>query len=61
MWVAIHKCLEAILGISLYSYLYLKLEKVYVILNISYAFSSRKVENKRTEQFLPGTRRREKE
>jgi hypothetical protein len=27
MWVAIHKCMEAILGISLYSYLYLKLAK----------------------------------
>jgi hypothetical protein len=24
MWVAIHKCMEAILGISLYSYLYFK-------------------------------------
>jgi hypothetical protein len=27
MWVAIHKCMEAILGISLCSYLYLKLAK----------------------------------
>jgi hypothetical protein len=27
MWVAIHKCMEAMLGISLYSYLYLKLAK----------------------------------
>jgi hypothetical protein len=27
MWVAIPKCLEAMLGISLYSYLYLKLAK----------------------------------
>jgi hypothetical protein len=27
MWVAIHMCMEAMLGISLYSYLYLKLEK----------------------------------
>jgi hypothetical protein len=27
MWVAIHKCIEAMLGISLYSYLYLKLPK----------------------------------
>jgi hypothetical protein len=24
MWVAIHMCMEAMLGISLYSYLYLK-------------------------------------
>jgi hypothetical protein len=27
MWVAIHKCMDAI-GISLYSYLYLKLAKI---------------------------------
>jgi hypothetical protein len=27
IWVAIHKCMEATLGISLYSYLYLKLSK----------------------------------
>jgi hypothetical protein len=27
MWVAIHMCMEAMLGISLYSYLYLKLAK----------------------------------
>jgi hypothetical protein len=28
MWVSIHKCMEAILGISLYSCLYLKLAKM---------------------------------
>jgi hypothetical protein len=28
VWVAIHKCMEAALGISLYSYLYLKLAKM---------------------------------
>jgi hypothetical protein len=27
MWIAIHTCMEATLGISLYSYLYLKLAK----------------------------------
>jgi hypothetical protein len=27
MWVVIHMCMEAMLGISLYSYLYLKLAK----------------------------------
>jgi hypothetical protein len=27
MWVVIHKCVEAILGVSLYSYLYPKLAK----------------------------------
>jgi hypothetical protein len=33
MWVAIHKCMEATLGISLYSYLYPKLAKT---LRLSY-------------------------
>jgi hypothetical protein len=28
MWVSMHKCMEAMLGISLYSYLYLKLAKM---------------------------------
>jgi hypothetical protein len=28
MWIAIHKCMEAMLGMSLYSYLYLKLAKM---------------------------------
>jgi hypothetical protein len=28
MWVAVHMCMEAMLGISLYSYLYLKLAKM---------------------------------
>jgi hypothetical protein len=27
MWVVIHKCMEAMLGISLHSYLYLKISK----------------------------------
>jgi hypothetical protein len=53
MWVAIHKCMEATLGISLYSYLYFKLAKCYVCL-ISYVFSSTKLE-KRAEQVLPGS------
>jgi hypothetical protein len=53
MWVAIYKCMEAMLGISLYSYLYLKLAKRYVCLNICYVFSSTKSENKREEQVLP--------
>jgi hypothetical protein len=41
------------LGISLCSYLYLKLAKSYVFLIISYVFSSTKLENKRAEQVLP--------
>jgi hypothetical protein len=53
MWVAIPKCMKATLGISLCSYLYLKLAKCYVFLIISYVFSSTKSENKRVEQLMP--------
>jgi hypothetical protein len=52
MWVAIHLCMEATPGISLYSYLYLKLAKCYVFLIISYVFPSTKLENKREKQVL---------
>jgi hypothetical protein len=38
MWVVIHMCMEAMLGISLYSYLYLKVAKT-LFLIISYVFS----------------------
>jgi hypothetical protein len=50
MWVEIHTCMEAMLGISLYSYLYLKLGKMiglYYLLR--FLFNS---ENKRAEQVL---------
>jgi hypothetical protein len=57
MWVAIHKCMEAMLGISLYNYLYLKLGKTICLFKkiISYAFSSTKLENKRAEHVLSGS------
>jgi hypothetical protein len=45
--------MEAIIGISLYSYLYLKLSKNTFFLITSYVFSSIKSENKRVEQVLP--------
>jgi hypothetical protein len=45
MWVAIHKCMEAMLGISLYSYLYLKLAKTLFFL-LSLMFSLQ--QNQRT-------------
>jgi hypothetical protein len=55
MWVVIiHKCMEAMLGISLYHYLYLKLAKHYVFLIIVCVFSSTKLE-KRVEQVLFGS------
>jgi hypothetical protein len=47
--------MEAMLGISLDSYLYPTLAKLYVFLIISYVFSSTKSE-KREEQVLPGSR-----
>jgi hypothetical protein len=55
MWFAIHQYLEARLGISLYSYLYLKLAKTLYLFIISYILSSTKSENKRVEKVLPGS------
>jgi hypothetical protein len=52
MWVAIHVCMETMLGISLYGYISNK-QKLYVILIISYVFFSTKLENKKVEQVLP--------
>jgi hypothetical protein len=48
MWVAIHKCMEATLGISLYSYLYLKPAKM---LCLYYLLWSR--EKNRHNMFYP--------
>jgi hypothetical protein len=46
--------MEAILGISLYSYPYLNWQKRFVSLIIAYVFSSTKLEI-RAEQVLPGS------
>jgi hypothetical protein len=54
MWVAIHMCMEAMLGISLYDYLYLKLGKM-LFLIISCVFTSTISEKKKVEQVLPGS------
>jgi hypothetical protein len=48
--------MEAMLGISLYSYPYLNWQNRYVFLVIVYAFSTTKLENK-AEQVLPGSER----
>jgi hypothetical protein len=48
--------MEATLGISLYSLLSQTSKKCYVFLTISYVFFSTKLENKRAEQVLPGSR-----
>jgi hypothetical protein len=46
--------METTQGISLCSYLYLKLQKPHVSLFMFYVFSSTKSENKRAEQVLGG-------
>jgi hypothetical protein len=43
MWVAIHKCMEAILGILLFSYLYPKLEKMICLSYCLLCFLSNKI------------------
>jgi hypothetical protein len=50
--VAIHKCIEAMLGISLYSYLYLKLAKT-LSFSLSFMFSLQ--QNWRTRRQNPGS------
>jgi hypothetical protein len=52
IWVVTHLCIEAMLGISLYSYPYLNYQECFVFLIIAYVFSSTKLE-KREEQVLP--------
>jgi hypothetical protein len=47
VWIAIHEGMEAMLGISLYSYLYLKLAKP--LSHYLLCFSPTKLENKRAE------------
>jgi hypothetical protein len=54
IWVVIYLCMEAMLGISLYSYPYLNQQKCHVFLIIAYVFSSTKSE-KRAEHVLPGS------
>jgi hypothetical protein len=49
MRATIHKHMEAMLGVSLYSYLYPKLGKRLCLIT-SYVFSSAKLEIKREEQ-----------
>jgi hypothetical protein len=51
--VLIYMRIETMLGISLYSYLYLNLQQHYVFLIIAYVYFSTKLE-KRAEQVLPG-------
>jgi hypothetical protein len=55
-WVVTPLYMEAMLGISLYSYPYLNKQKCFVFLIIAFVFSSTKLE-KSAEQVLPGSRR----
>jgi hypothetical protein len=48
--------MEAMIGISLFSYPYLNWQKYYVFLIIAYIHSSTKLE-KKAEQVLPGSKR----
>jgi hypothetical protein len=57
MWVVIQMCMEAMLGISRYSYLHLKLAKTLCLSYYLLCFSSKKSEKKKVEQVLPGSRR----
>jgi hypothetical protein len=54
MWIAIHKGIEAMLGISLYSYLYLKPPKTPCLSYYLLCFLFKKL-GKREEQDLPGS------
>jgi hypothetical protein len=46
IWVVIHMCMEALLGISLYSYPYLRLAKMLYLSYYAYVFFSTKLEKR---------------
>jgi hypothetical protein len=50
MWVAIHNCMEAMLGLFLYSYLYPKLAKPLRLSYYIFCFLSNKIGEKRAKQ-----------
>jgi hypothetical protein len=54
VWVVIHMCIKITQGISLYSYLHLKLAKTLCFSFYLLCFSSTKLEKKKAEQVLPG-------
>jgi hypothetical protein len=54
IWIVIHVYVETAQGISLYSYLYLKLPKTPCSSYYLLCFSSIKPENNRVKQVLPG-------
>jgi hypothetical protein len=52
--VVIHMCMEAMLGISLYSYLFHKLAKTLCLFYYHLCFLFNKIREKEMEQVLPG-------
>jgi hypothetical protein len=56
LWVAIHMYMEAMLGISLYNYPYLKLAKTLCLSYYLLCFLLNKIGYKRVEQVLPRSR-----
>jgi hypothetical protein len=52
VWVVIHICMGTTQGLSLYSYLYLKLTKMPCFSHYLLCFFSTKLENKMTEQVV---------
>jgi hypothetical protein len=56
VWVGIHKCMEAMLGISLYSYLYLKVAKTLCLSYYLLHFFFNKIREQGAELFLPGSK-----
>jgi hypothetical protein len=57
VWVSIHKYMEAILGISLYTYCYLKLTKILCLSYYLLCFLFNKIGEEETIQVLPGSSR----
>jgi uncharacterized membrane protein len=55
MWIIIHMCMEATLGVSLYSYLYLKLAKIVCLSCYLLCFLFNKIGYERVEWVLPGS------
>jgi hypothetical protein len=53
MWVVTHKCMEAMLGISLYSYLYLKLPKTPCLSYYLLYFLFKKIREQEGGRFSP--------
>jgi hypothetical protein len=57
IWVLIHLCMEAMLGISLYSYPYVKLAKTLCLSYYCLCLLFNKIEEEGRDQVLPGSKR----